>query len=457
MRKIIKKLFTLLLLIIAGVIVRAWLSTIISKGDLLVFGEWSKSLYEHGVMGSYFREGWIYSFPTQPPLMMLLFWASSWLHERLYFLAALHNLIRFPPAWTILWLKDNFLFFTKIWAILGDIFGALVLYYLFNHFFHKPKIALLAFIFILFNPVSLFTSGIWGQTGSLSGVLAFLAFLIIYKKNLRLLSPLFFILGILIKPDILILLPFYLFFLAVDIYSVPVKERMLWGFQVLIGLSIGILIAFSSFIPFSEGKPSFFKEIESTYSLRIASSAKGVSLASVSAFNLYSFLATINKTYGDKTFILINYDQLGMVLMLVLNCLLAYFWYRKKGKPIVNRIFWLCAVIYFIAEGTFLFKTGMAERYFYPALLPLIIIFFMTNWKIKAAIAAQISIWFINLFYVFFSREIDLLQTIFEQNYWTTRLFSLGNIAVYFILLWFIFKTKSFNLGMVSDKEADEN
>lgn len=444
-----KKTFLILsFLLLFGFFLRVILSPIIIKGDLLVYHEWSKVLYEEGLKGSYFRQGWIYSFPTQPPLMMLLFWVSRWLYEHRYFLALAHNIFRFPPASSIIWVAQNGeFFFLKLWAILGDILSALFIYWLVLRISRKQKLAILGMVAFLFNPISIFISAIWGQTDILAAFWALFAFFIFYWRWGKLLSPLFFMIGILIKPTVLVLLPFYFVFLIRELFNSPVKERrFFWGATIVGGL-LSLLVILLLFIPFWNQWQSFLPYLQSIVLRRIIPLAKGVNKASNSAFNIYSAIFIIDRTLGSDRVVFLTLDQIGMGIFFLINFFAAYLWWQKNPRTLIPRVFWLTFLVYFVAEGTFLFKTGMLERYFLPAFLPAVILFFMVEKQLKIVLFSQNLIWFANLFCSFFYRESGMIKLILtERDYLGVRLLSFLNVFIYIFIV--------YNLIVNRDKKA---
>jgi len=479
MAKIKKPLLILSFLLVLAFLLRAALSPLINKGDMLVLYEWSRKLYEEGLRGSYFRDGWIYSFPTQSPLMMLLFWVSRWLYEHRYFLALVHNIFRFPPASLITWFAENGeFFFLKFWAILGDILSGLLIYWLLLKISRKQKLALLGLAAFLFNPISIFISAIWGQNGMLAAFWVLLAFFIttvssripkesaqlptkvgssntgvrsrprnfgggfiFYWRWGKLLSPLSFTIGVLVKPTVLVLLPFYFVFLIRELLNSPIRKRKFFLGTTICGGLLSLLIILLLFIPFWDMSHSFLPYSKSVIFERIAPTAKGVSKASNSAFNIYSTIFTIDRTLGNYKFVFLSLDQIGTGLFLLINFFAALFWWRKNPRSLASRVFLLMFLVYFVAAGTFLFKTGMLERYFLPAFLPTIILFFMVEKRLKLAFLLQNLIWFVNLFYSFFLRDIAFVQSIFIGNHYLgVRLFSLFNVLIYVFIVFTLTK-----------------
>ena len=430
------KIILIFLLLSLGFLLRAYISALVNRGDVLVIAEWSKSLYEQGTKGSYFREGWIYSFPTQPPLAMLTYWTSRWLYVHGYFLVILHNLIRVPPAAVLVWLEKNQLFFIKFWGILADCLSALVIYLVLSKL-KKETLALIAMICLLFNPIPFFVSSIWGQIDILGALLAFLAFLLlVFDLSLFLfLSPVLLCLGVMIKPTILVLTPLYFFWIMKKIFS-P-KKRKNFFTQFLFGILFSILIAYISFLPFLDQQESFLKGISSIISQRILPSAKGISKAATSAFTFFTIFYQIDKTPGTRKLAFLTLDQIGNLFFLIIVCFTAIAiigWRKEKNffQNLTNLCFWA----YFLSEGAFLFKTNMAERYFLPGFLFLYLLYFLIDSKkMKVAIVIQFSVWLVNLVSSFYMRDVHFFQALFRgNNYFGTRFFSLLNVVVYFYL-----------------------
>ena len=431
-----KRKLLIILLLGVGFFFKAYFSVFVNKGDILAIAEWSKSLYEQGIKGSYFREGWVYSFPTQPPIVMLAYWISAWLYVHRYFLVVLHNWFRIPPATILVWLAKNPLFFVKLWGILADCLSALVVYLVLKKL-KKQTLALWAMIFLLFNPIPFFVSSVWGQIDILGVILAFLAFLLLMFNSLLILSPILLTLGAMIKPTVFVLTPLYFFWVIRMFFNSKGKNVIF--FQFLLGGLLSILIVLISFIPFLNHRESFFKQINSIVSRRILPSAKGTSKVATSAFTFFTIFYQIDKTPGSQKLAFLSLDQIGNLFFLIIIITLAIMIisdFRKK-KNFSEELTDLCFWAYFLSEGIFLFKTDMAERYFLPGFLFLFLLYFLANsQKIKLAILTQFFVWFINLVSSFYMRDVHFFQVLFRENgYLGTRIFSLLNVFVYFYII----------------------
>jgi Gpi18-like mannosyltransferase len=424
-------------LFLLAFLLRAEASVWVNKGDILVIEEWSRSLYEKGTSGSYFREGWVYSMPTQPPLMMLLYWTSRYFYQQRYLLSQWHNLIRIPPTFVILWVdKNGPLFIVRLWGIIADLFSAVTVYLVVNKLKDKKK-AFWAMNFILFNPILIFESSIWGQVDLLSPLLALVAFFFLFSKNKwgRIVSPIIFTLGVFIKPTILVLAPLYLLFVVkIFLLSSQKKKEELLSIFLGVVLSLGLILLF--FLPFWDKSEPLLKYVNNVVTRRILPSAKGVSKVATSGFTFFTVFYQIDKTPGSRKLLFLTLDQIGNFFFLLINVWAAVLILGKKQSnfPKITKILFLG---YFVAEGTYIFKTGMAERYFFPAFLFLYLLLFLINKSnLRKAFYLQMGIWFINLIVSFFLRDYAWLDLIFRQNnYWGTRFISLINVLVYLYIV----------------------
>lgn len=435
-----KNILIFISLLAFGFLVRAVLTPLINTGDILVENEWSQSMYEKGLAGIYFREGWVYSFPTQPPLMMLLFWLSRLFYLKRYFLSLSHNFLRLPPAFLILWFDQNGEFFSlKFWEILADLLNSVLIFFFLKKIFNRQKLAIIGSAIFLFNPVTIFISAIWGQRDLLSAFFVLLAFFIFRGRFGRLVSPVLFSIGILIKPVVVMLLPFYFVFILKDFLECQHKHRKEFLGFVMAGLLASLFISFLFFTPFLDESREAFPYIKEIIIKRIMPSAKGTSKASISAFNLYSAIFTIDNTLGSFRLGFLSLDSLSNGIFVLLNFFVILFWWRwaNKNSSRSFRLILFNIVIYLIVEGTFIFKTNMLERYFLPALVSLTILFFLANNRLKMILFCQNLIWFLNLIYAFFWRNNVFIASFFKDNHGlVVRALSLLNLVIFFVAFW---------------------
>jgi Gpi18-like mannosyltransferase len=400
-------LFSFLLLL--GIGVRIIPVNNLKNGDIMVHLDWSKTLYTQNLNNIYFYPNWLYTPPTQPPLIMLGFWTSRHLYENRYLLSELHNSIRIPPASVIIWFdKYGEFLLLRLWAVLGDIACAFLVYFLIKKHIKNYKVALLGFILMLFNPLSLFETTLWGQNDIVSILFTYLAFIFIKNKKASILSPPLYLVGILIKPTSLVLAPIYIFYFFKNI-----KLNKANVLRIMLSSILCFVLIYFSFKPFLILNLNPATEIYNIVVNRITSSSKGLSRASNSGFNLYSLVFEIDKTYGGYQILGLSLDQISIVFYLILNAISIYI-LTKKSKQ--NAFIKLVFVIFFIGQGTFLFVTGMLERYFFPAFLASILLIFLNFRLYGFNMILQNIIWFLNLFYSFYQRDLGWIKTLFEGN-----------------------------------------
>jgi Gpi18-like mannosyltransferase len=426
----------LVLLLFLGLVVRLLLPPFFIKGDLRTHFEWGEVLSDRGTVGSYDYTGWTNSVLTQPPLILLLYTFSHQIYEVRYGLAAAHNSIGFPPGFLISWFDrygESVVF--SLWAILGDLAIALVIYFLLFKITNSFRRSLIGLTIYLFNPISIFVSSLWGQSDLLSALFVLSSFYFFDYRKGGVISPFLFTMGLLIKPTAVILGPFYLFFVLPKILE---NKKILKEF--ILGTFLSIVIAFAFFAVFIGITQSYFIDLGSIIINRILPAAKGVSRASVSAFNLYSSIFIIDKTLAIEKFFLLTINQAG-ILFSVLIYSISIFLFKKFSQ--INKGFvGINFLIYFIVEGLFLFNSGMVERYFLLGLPPLIfLVILIRNSQMKWLFIIQNIIWFVNLFYSFFRRDFSEMATIFQSNNFAIiRLFSLGNIIIYLLIVFLVMK-----------------
>jgi len=402
------KIILIAFLILIAIAIRSIPVKSDNHGDILVHYDWSKTLYHQDLKGIYFYDNWLYTPLTQPPLITLGFWFSRHVYENKYLLSELHNLIKIPPASVILWFDHygEFLLL-RLWAIIGDIILAFFIFWLIYKYKKDFNKALIGFIFILFNPINLFETWIWAQNDIISVVFVYLSFLSL-KKDKFIISPLLFLVGLFFKPTCLVLLPFYVFYFFK-------QNKIQWNNLVKLFISCFICLSFIfiSFKPFLANPSHPVSEISNIILQRMSPSSKGLSRASNSAFNFFTLFFEIDKTYGSQQILGLKLDTLGLIFFLLINVFAIYF-YIKKNKS--NDLTKLSFILFFISQATFLFMTGMLERYFFPAFIASIILMFLNFKDFGIYMIIQNLIWFLNLFYSFYQRQIGWVKLLFESN-----------------------------------------
>ncbi|HOG37298.1 MAG TPA: hypothetical protein PKZ29_00070 [Candidatus Woesebacteria bacterium] len=423
-----KKNILILIFFSLSFISRIYISNLSTpKGDILVHQEWSKVLYHQGLTGSYFFNNWTYTPPTQPSLMMMAYSASRSIYENRNIFSAMHNLIKIPPAFILLGFQQYGQILTlKIWEFLATVIIAFIFYFYYSSK-KSPNIGLIIFCLILFHPILFFTNSVWGQNDLLATIFIYIAFLILFTKQ-KIFSPVVFILGILFKPTIVVILPF---FGILYLYLNTKKGNTLNKIKnIVIPLVLSLAIFYLSFLPFIPKNHNHLQYIRSIFDSRISNSSKGVELASVSAFNLYSLVFTIDKTYSAIT-PHFKLTYISWSFFVLLNIFFISKFFRSKKINFNHSLF----TIFFISQGAFLLMTGMLERYFFPTFLSSLIIMALYWQKFGKLMLIQQLIWFLNLIYAYYHRDIEFISHFFKNNdFIFIRLLSLSSLFIFFLI-----------------------
>lgn len=407
------------LLFLAAFLVRIWFVPYWKTGDVLVFQEWGQKLVKLGPRNFYFNQDWYYSFPTQPPLSSLMYGGAFWLFDHKYVLAQMHNSVKFPPAVFVEWFynmedpvnKNGYLLLLKLPAILADILLSLVIFKVVFDLTKSRERALGATSFYLFNPITIFLAGGWGQPESLVALFGLLAFVLLAQDKVYLSTPLFFI-SLYFKPTWSIFIPLYIFLLFIWRPKIP---------HILIGILAVFIIFLGATAPFSgQNILGFTKDVVIHNMLP---SAKGTARASISAFNFHSFVLQIDKSFDYEKIGIIQARTFGLIVFVLIN--FFTFSYIKRTQ---NRMFAAVVALFAIGFGGFLFLTNMLERYFFASFAPIVILLF-TKPKILVYILLINIVIFANLIFAFFRRSSDEIGRPFtDHNFLLIRLLSLFSL-----------------------------
>lgn len=424
-----KKFLFLSIFILVNLVLRIYLSiNDVPKGDILVHQNWSQTLFQKGLPGSYFFEGWIYTPPTQPPLMMSGFYLSEYIYQNRNIFSQLHNTIKLPPAFLLLgFQKYGQVLTLRLWETLFTYLIALIFFFYFSKKTSFLK-SLLIFSLIIFNPISLFTNSIWGQNDILPTTFMYFSFLTIFS-NFILISPILFLIGILFKPTIAVLIPLF-FCLFIKTYQQQAySHKLIKLFLVFFSCLTLLWLSFKPFIPSNVDTIPY---ITSIINHRISTSSKGLNLASISAFNLYSLIFNIDQTYATNQNSFFQLKDFGLAFFILFNVILI-FKFLKTPKTNFHHILFY---IFIISQTAFLFLTNMLDRYFIPGFISSVIIMVLYWKKFGLLMVLQQITWFLNLIYAYYYRDNQLIFSIFRNsNFLLIRFLSFLNLFVFFVIL----------------------
>lgn len=393
------------------------------SGDLLAQAEWGRKFWELGPKNFYSSRYYLLTPPTYPPLSNLIYAGAFWANENRIVLAKINNIAGVIPTSFLIFLDKtdpdipylfNYGYFLilKLPVILADLAISLFIYRVVLEITKNRNKAWLGFLLYLFNPITIFLSGVWGQTESLVALPAILSFYFTYRRKFYLSFPLFFI-SLYLKPTWILLTPLYLF----SLYVYKPKG-------IILGLSVAILIYLSSTWVFS-GK-EIFPFTARMISSNISPFAKGVSRFSVTAFNVYSVFFGVEKDTSTSV---------STIASLIPYIFLNYISFRRLVKGGRKDLTNLLGSIFIVGMGSFLFMTSMLERYFFPALIPMIILAAMNIRRFWSVILVQVIL-FINLYWSFYRRSDVFLNNLFlSNNLLLIRALSFVNVAAFIYLI----------------------
>lgn len=323
---------------------------------------WAKDLHQRGFSNFFFKQSseiFAVKLPNYPPLSLFLFYFFYPLPKIIFNIFWFLNVnIPFFPSKIISLIEgiDKRLFLAamlKLPAILSDLGLALITVFFVNRLAPKKKeLKLLIPALVLFNPVFIYNSSIWGQIDVIPLFFVITSIYLLLFTNKNIWSGVFFVLSLLVKPTTLLFIPVYgLFFIK----KFGIKK-------LIITLLICNLVFWLSFLP-------FLKEVNflipySIYWQKIIS-AQSLPYATNGAFNFWLMLVNLKNAVLDTSPFIFNlpyrfwgYLLTGFFISIILIRLLKI---KIKEESIFLGLF-------LSSLGAVIFLTKMHERYF---LLPL--------------------------------------------------------------------------------------
>ncbi|MCL2499689.1 MAG: hypothetical protein FWE90_05040 [Defluviitaleaceae bacterium] len=355
------------LLLAAGLFVRLFVFYQIDfmfENDILTFQIWASQLAAEGLSGFYTGGMW----SDYPPGYL--------------YILALAGVLRGAFEWGFL--SPAFNFITFLPAMLADLAIGYVIWRLTRK---VSRYALLFAALWVFNPAIILISSVWGQVESVFLLPLFISLALLREKRL-LPSYILYGVAILIKPQSLFLGPVYLFS-AFDYwrgyrYAWPELKRL--GLYVLAAVGGMLLLAF----PFTQryNYMPVFRQFFGGLDL--------YNFGTVNAFNLWA-LAGRNWRPLDARFMGITHAVWGVVIAVLIVILTLVFLEADKKRG--GRNYWLIVAAVFVL--TFVFSVKMHERYFFPAILFLLMYAAeKPRWYTVGLFGAACTTFFINCFAV---------------------------------------------------------
>jgi dolichyl-phosphate-mannose--protein O-mannosyl transferase len=315
------------------------------RTDVSSFEAWALSLDQHGFRNFYATAG----FADYPPGYFYILAA----------IGAFYNAVGAGHDPTGFFFKA----LVKLPAIVADLCIGALLYALARRF-ASSGLALVVAALYLFNPATIYISGLWGQVDSVAGGFALLALYCMLRSDddvaTRAVNPwivggwLAFAYSLLVKPQAAVLLPLLIAFAFVD-----AKRRRSRVLSTGIGIVAGLLLALLLTEPFHPSNPvgAFVWLLE-----RYAYGSSVYAYNTVNAFNLWAIRGAFWQ--ADGNYILIMPQYLWGIVLVLSAVGLTVWRYAQERTP--RSFLEGCAIA---AIAFFVLATRMHERYLFNGLM----------------------------------------------------------------------------------------
>lgn len=261
----------------------------------------------------------------------------------------------------------------KIPAIISDLIISLLIYKLFIK--SSKRQALLSLILVLFNPISIFNSSIWGQIDSILTLLLLITVIALKKDNL-ITSSIFYGLAVLTKPQALALAPLFIVFLIKN-FKLP------YLLKIFIPASLVIFLLSFPFFP-NHTLINLFQHNINT--------ANEYPYTSLNAYNLWGVVGFW--ILDSQTWIGFSYQTIGIILFLIYSLIILSLFLKKRLS--------LYSLAALLLLGFYFLPTRVHERYLYPAIIFLIFITMMFRSRFLLLLTGLLGLLhFLNLYYVY--------------------------------------------------------
>jgi Gpi18-like mannosyltransferase len=376
-RKISKFSFIFILVFLVAFLLRCilinWTLPYGNNGDFVRYEDWARIAHINNFAATYTtptRHSITFVTPAnnEPPGTIYVLFGA---YELWILVGKVISRITHMPAGSILFVNTYLQhIFMKFTPFLTDLGMGLLAYLLVAGKAGKKK-GLFAASLILFNPVILYNSAVWGQMDSINNFFLILSLFFAFRKNI-ILSILAFSTSVYIKLSLLPLFPFYLIFLYFS--SKKNIKRIFLG----IALSVGVVILAT--LPISSNPVVWLLTV-------IPGIARGeLQNITVAAFNFW-WMILCPPSIGHKNILNINHTFLAVTLRMwaygIFGILSLPFLrlqlIRSKELVSIRNIFLMLSVV---ALLVFLFFPGMHDRYMYP-IFPLLAIAIGLSKQIK--------------------------------------------------------------------------
>jgi len=352
------------LVFLSALALRFALSPVGFHVDIFSNAGWGEWIGVNGTLGFYTNNIWVYSWPTQPPLVSLTYGFAYnlyiWFLELLrtsantivkYHLAPGHMLwwFRFViwfdnPISTEIWFPYGFLVSIKSIAIIADVAIAGIVYWWAKKLKKNPLVWSAIY---LFSPFTWYLSALWGQYDQVAYLFALSSFLLLIKFPV--ISPILMAISISLKPTTIIFVPLYLFLY----FKRKPKVK-----TIIFGAGISIIVTYLTLRAFTTADLLIFvKEV-----LIPKIIYKAEFRVSTNAYNFWHIF-TLGKALDQNTKFLFVSAKIWGLLAYTLISIKTFMQIKSLNyKTIFNSLF-------IIGAGSWLFLTNMLDRYFFAGVV----------------------------------------------------------------------------------------
>lgn len=440
----LKKNWLIIIVLILAIILRIGFSTSKTHTDLYTQSTWGRQANTVGnLKGFYGWDLWNNSYPNHPPLISAMYYLIYPLHSKImWFLSSLGNFIalhRLAPT-KFLWLFDfstwfgtalygttaflsGIFFLMKQFMILADLSITGVIFYLCKKNKTDWKKPVLIYLFL---PFSWYLSSSWGQSDQLSFIFLIVSFLLIYSKKYSVTSPLIYAIAANLKPNCVLLLPLYLY--------TWYKQKQPTS-KLFIGGTIAIIFTLWTVSWFTNDNVLIY-----TLTVLPKKIATGDGFINYNAFNFwYIFFPYIpnNNALDNNVFLMLSAKTWGWILTVITTILSLKVIKNKKPET-------LFAAMFIAGFGSWLFMTGIHERYSFLAVMPLLLMSIYNKKYFKYFLLYGI-IYTLNMFHAYWPWEsLNWVTQTFEyDNFLIPKILSIVNVVMYFYLTILLIKNSS--------------
>jgi Gpi18-like mannosyltransferase len=302
------------------------------KTDTLDFKIWFQTAADYGPR-VFYSVVWC----DYPPFNIYFFWVFGLIAKNLSLFAS-----------------NLFLYIMKLPPNLFDLATAAVIF-VFVGKRASFKMALLAMALYAFNPAVIFNAAVWGQFDAIYTFLLVLSLYLISESKPKL-AMVAFMLGVLTKPQSIAIAPLVLFLIF---------RKYHWNWKrLIIPVLVAVATVFIVILPFEWNNPVTF------LSDKYFGAYSTYPYTTLNAFNFWAFGGMwVSDVQG---FSFITPYVLGWAMFAALSMFVLYFVHKRRGASDELLIMFAAFVLFF---GFFMLPTRIHERYLFPAISILALMF----------------------------------------------------------------------------------